>query len=91
MRQQKRKEAEANENATVSTDNSNQDNNEPYVLAVTACPTGIAHTVKVICTSIQNYKSKYCLTVKSFVSINYFRFQYKYYMIFNFATEPMSA
>ena len=30
--------------ATVSTDNSNQDNNEPYVLAVTACPTGIAHT-----------------------------------------------
>lgn len=40
----KEEEAEANENATVSTDNSNQDNNEPYVLAVTACPTGIAHT-----------------------------------------------
>ena len=39
----KEEEAEANENATVSTDNSNQDNNEPYVLAVTACPTGIAH------------------------------------------------
>ena len=44
MRQQKEEEEEANENATVSTDNSNQDNNEPYVLAVTACPTGIAHT-----------------------------------------------
>lgn len=40
----KEEEEEANENATVSTDNSNQDNNEPYVLAVTACPTGIAHT-----------------------------------------------
>ena len=26
-----KEEAEANENATVSTDNSNQDNNEPYV------------------------------------------------------------
>lgn len=41
----KEEEAEANENETVSTDNSNQDNNEPYVLAVTACPTGIAHTI----------------------------------------------
>ena len=33
-------------------------------------------------------KANIVLTVKSFVSINYFRFQYKYYMIFNFATEP---
>ena len=40
----KEEEAEANENATVSTDNSNQDNNEPYVLAARLRPTGIAHT-----------------------------------------------
>ena len=33
-------------------------------------------------------KANIVLTVKSFVSINYFLFQYKYYMIFNFATEP---
>ena len=75
----KEEEAEANENATVSTDNSNQDNNEPYVLAVTACPTGIAHTgsvakLKLYAHLYKTIKANIVLTVKSFVSINYFRF-----------------
>ena len=49
MKQQKEEEAEAQENesnavgATAGSTDSDQ-SDEPYVLAVTACPTGIAHT-----------------------------------------------
>ena len=42
--QRRRREAQQNEaEAAAAADGSTEDN-EPYVLAVTACPTGIAHT-----------------------------------------------
>ena len=34
-------------------------------------------------------KANIVLTVKSLLVLIIFRFQYKYYMIFNFATEPL--
>ncbi len=40
----KEEEAEAEAQQVATAEQSSKQSNEPYVLAVTACPTGIAHT-----------------------------------------------
>ena len=51
--------------------------------------TGSVAKLKLYAHLYKTIKANIVLTVKSFISINYFFvFQYKYYMIFNFATEP---
>lgn len=40
----KEEEAEAEAQQVAAAEQSSKQSNEPYVLAVTACPTGIAHT-----------------------------------------------
>ncbi len=39
-----KEEAEAEAQQVATAEQSSKQSNEPYVLAVTACPTGIAHT-----------------------------------------------
>ncbi|MCZ6925831.1 MAG: hypothetical protein O7D30_11495 [Rickettsia endosymbiont of Ixodes persulcatus] len=54
--------------------------------------TGSVAKLKLYAHLYKTIKANIVLTVKSFVSINYFFvFQYKYYMIFSFATEPISS
>ena len=44
MTKEEEAEAEAQQVAAVEANQDTNGSNEPYVLAVTACPTGIAHT-----------------------------------------------